>query len=107
MIFLFLAKYLFYLWIGLYLILSIFGRDQHINKIFFYIIGIIFFILYEIRNYYIGGFSFLAFLGLSLNLAFIFLGLYIIKNPDKESDKDFGYIWTFIWTAVLIYLLNK
>lgn len=105
MIILFAAKYLFYLWIGIFVFLSLFDEKgkYSTNKIFLYIIGFLLWVLHELHAYINGGFSILGFLGLSLNLIMIFVGLYMIK--DKE-DRNFGYVWTGVWTLILIYLLN-
>lgn len=106
MITLFLAKNLFYLWLAIFIFLSLFDEEgkYSTNKVFLYTVGIILWILHEIYTYINGGYSILGFLGLTLNLIMIFTGFFIIK--DKEH-RDFGYVWIAIWTLIFIYMLNK
>ena len=107
MITLLVAKYLFYLWLVIFIILSLFDekRKYSANKIFIYSVGFLLWVLYEIHAYLNGSFSFLGFLGLSLNLIMIFVGFLIIKDKDKE-ERNFGYVWIGVWTLILIYILS-
>ena len=102
MITLFAVKYLFYLWIGLYFILILFNQEEKVNKVFFFIVGIILFILSEIKGYLSGGYTLLDYLGLFFIFYFIYLGFISIKDKDKAKEK-FVHWWTFFWIFILIY----
>ena len=102
MITLFAVKYLFYLWIGLYFILILFNQEEKVNKIFFFIVGIILFILSEIKGHLSGGYTLLDYLGLFLIFYFIYLGFISMKKKDKARER-FVHWWTFFWIFILIY----
>ena len=107
MLFLFLAKYLFYLWIIIFILLAIFDEKgkYSVNKVFLYTVGVFLWIIHEIYTYINGGYSILGFLGLFLNLSMIFVGVVMIRDKDKE-ERNFGYIWILIWSLILIYILK-
>ena len=109
MISLIVIKYLFYLYIIIFIGTVLFDTKKSVNYYFLTIVGILLFIIYEIYTYISGsGFSILGALGLLLNLGFIYAGFDTYVSGDDKNDKDekeTGAFLMIIFGSLFIYLL--